>query len=252
MEKNMRKLDYIGKFSFYTVHEVCRSAELLKFSNRRAYCREQLRLASKKYGGSILNYSISDKCLHFIMAGELNTLTDIVRHTVSTTAINYQNRFESEGPFWKKRCKLLLVQNGIHLLRMSMMLDRIMIDREICLYPGEWKDAGYNELTGIRKRYIITDIEQMALLAGFKDQNDFREWYIEFSQVMAEQISGNIDIDIIKQTAVIGDKNTLQHILDALPRNHGRIETFFQDDNFPTFAIVMAQTKKRRFMKNMR
>jgi len=99
----MKKLDYIGKFSFYTVHETCRPAELLKFSNRRACCRELLRKASKKYGGSILNYCISDKCLHFMMAGELNTLTDIVRHTVSTTAINYQKRFESEGPFWKKR-----------------------------------------------------------------------------------------------------------------------------------------------------
>jgi len=90
------------------------------------------------------------------------------------------------------------------------------------------------------------------LLAGFKDQNDFREWYIEFSQVMAEQTLGNIDIDTIKKTAVIGDKKTIEQIVDILPRNYGRIKTFFQDDNFPTYALVMAQSKKRRFMKNMR
>ena len=83
----MRKLDYIGKFSFYTVHETFRQAKLLKFSNRRAYCRELLRKASKKYGGSILNYCITDKSLHFMMAGELNTLTDIVGHTADFTAL---------------------------------------------------------------------------------------------------------------------------------------------------------------------
>jgi hypothetical protein len=146
----------------------------------------------------------------------------------------------------------LLVQNGIHLLRMSLLLDRIIIDRGICLYPGEWKDAGYNELIGIRKRYIITDSEQMAVLTGFRSQTDFREWYIEFSQSMALQITGNIDIDTIKQTAAIGDKDTLERIADSLPKNYGRIETFIEDDNFPTYALVMAQSKKRRFMKNMR
>lgn len=248
----MRKLKDADRFCFYAVHETCHKAELLKFSNRRAYCREKLRLASKKYGGSILNYCISDKCLHFIMAGNINSLTDIVRHTVSTTAINYQNRFECDGPFWKSGCKLMLVQNGIHLLRMSLLLDRIIIDRGICLYPGEWKDAGYNELTGIRKRYIITDSERMASLTGFRSQTDFREWYIEFSQNMALKITGNIDIDTIRQTAAIGDKNILESIIDTLPRNYGRIETFIKDDKFPTYALIMPQNKKRRFMKNMR
>jgi hypothetical protein len=115
----------------------------------------------------------------------------------------------------------------------------------------KWKDTGYNELTGIRKRYIITDSERMAALTGFKNQTDFREWYIEFSQNMARQITGNIDIDTIRQTAAIGDKKTLESIIDTLPRNYGRIETFIKDDKFPTYALIMPQSKKRRFMKNM-
>ena len=240
----------LENFCLNARHEPSSNTRLLRFDNSRNNYRKRLRQAAKKYSNSILNYCITDKEIQFIISGDAQRLTNIIRYASSLTAADYSQRTNEEKPFWKERYNINIIQKGIHLLRFSLILDRMMIDREICIHQAEWIHSGYRDLTGIRKRYTIANVKKMAKLTGFTNEESFRKWYLQHSSEMSKELSGYLD-KINKATA-IGGKQEIEKISRMFPERYWTIEEIIPHETIPTFALFLANKTRQKFTRSLK
>ncbi len=249
MEEKIKRW-ILGNFCFNARHEPSPNTRLLIFANSRNNYKERLRQAAKKYRNSVLNYCVTDKEVQILIHGDAQRLTNIVRYTSCLAAADYSLKANDEGPFWKGRYKANIIQKGIHLLRFSLMLDRMMIDREICLHQAEWIHSGYRDLTGIRKRYTVANTKKMAKLTGFTNEEDFRRWYIGYSPEMSEELSGCLSK--INNATAIGGKKEIEKIAKTFSRRSWAIEKIIPHERIPTFALFLPNKTRRRFTRSLK
>jgi REP element-mobilizing transposase RayT len=249
MKETLKKL-ILSNFSMHIMHQCYTRTRLLSFDKSRKNCQERLRQASRKYRGEVLNYCILEDQIQVTINGSSDQVTDIIRYTSSATAADYSLRTDREGPFWKPKYKITMIEKGIHLLRLSLMMDRAMIDREECLHQGEWKFSGYNDLIGIRKRYTIADTKKIAKLTGFRNENDFRQWYIECSAEMSESLSGTLHE--LNKATVVGSLELLKSIAVMLPRGWSKIDILVNCDKAPTHALYLSDKRRRAFTRSFK
>jgi hypothetical protein len=248
------KKDWILKeFCFHVVHECRPKTRLLSFDNGRKNCQERLRQAAVGSKAKVLNYFIADDSLRLIVSGSSDQVTEIMRRATSATASDYAQRTCIEGPFWKGRYNSVLVQKGAHLLRACLLMDRTMVDREVCLYPGEWNFSGYRELTGIRKRYRIIDAEATARITGLENEECLRQWYTNDSEGR-RFIEGAKPHRIIEALAV-GDRMALEKIGECFPRrtrNKCEIDIIAPNSQNPTYGLFAPNKTKRSFTRSIK
>ena len=239
------------EFSFLVIHACRPETRLLRFDNGRKKCQERLRQAVIKSKASVLNYLITPEYLRVIMAGDSAKVSEFMRFAASTIASDHAQRTSREGPFWKGRYNALLIQNGIHLLRVSLLIDRIMIDGEVCIYPGEWEFSGHREITGIRKRYRIVDTKKTAELTGFENEDSLRQWYLDDSE--AQRFVEGADRDLLDKALAVGDRQALEKIGECFARRKsGNIEVIVPDDKNPTYGLFVPNKTKNTFTRSLK
>jgi hypothetical protein len=253
---NAKKMDKISRNRILSnscilaSHECARESKLLRFTNGRNNCRERLRQAAGKYSDNILNYFITDHELHVLIKGDAARVSDIMRYTASLTAADYRLRTDRPGPFWQQRYKMLLVENGVHLLRLNLMLDSLMVDRKACIHPGEWEQCGYNDLTGIRKRYTAANLSKLAAMTSFNNAQEFRTWYVEHSQRVRNEFSATIE-DVINATA-IGSERFVSDIANFHSRGYSAIRKIIPHETISTYALFFSAQRKLRFTRSLK
>jgi hypothetical protein len=174
-----------------------------------------------------------------------------MKSTTSPTASAHARRTSREGPFWKGRYNAILVQNGIHLLRVCLLMDRIMIDREVCMYPEEWRFSGYREITGVKKRYRIVDTAKTAELTGFEDKQSLRQWYLDDSD--SHRFIEAANRDLVDRALAIGDREALDRIAECFASTTGvNVELVVPDDKNPTYGLFVARKTKMAFTRSLK
>ncbi len=246
----MNNEQILKNFSFYAMHECLPKTRILTFDNGKNNCRKKILDAKKKYKISILNYFIDDNQFQIIINGNSTDVTNIVRYTSSITAAEYSQRTEFKAPFWNSRYNLTLIQNGIHLLRLSLMLDRIMIDKEKSLHQADYVFSGYRELTGIKAKYRVVDLQAISKLTGFNNKDDFRLWYIGHSSVMSESVAGILTK--VKEATFIGGEDEMKEIAVFASKRGQRIELLVSDDKLPTYALFLPNRRRRIFTRSLK
>lgn len=236
-------------FSFHATHECLPRTRILTFDNGKNNCRKKMLDAKKKYKVPILNYFIGENKFQIVINGNSTDVTNIVRYVSSITAAEYSQRTEYEPPFWKPKYNLTLIQNGIHLLRLSLMLDRIMIDKETSLHQADYVFSGYRELTGIKSRYTIANIKVMAKLTGFKNESDFRLWYIGHASTISENVASILSK--VREATFIGGKDEMREVANLFARNK-KIELIVPDDKLPTYALFLPKKRRRIFTRSLK
>jgi putative transposase len=56
-------------------------------------------------------------------------------------------------------------------------IDLNMVRAGVVCHPRDWPWCGYQEIMGLRQRYRILDLEELAHLRGAGDQSRFAAWY---------------------------------------------------------------------------
>ena len=175
--KDRLKRNILRNFAFYVSHEVRAQTKLLHFYSRRERCRKRLWEAARKYKAVILNYHISSERLQVLACGNSDEITDLIKSVAANTAADHGRSQNIEGPFWRKRFKSTLVQNGIHLLRCNLTMDMTMVLQEKCLHPGEWSLSGHREITEVRKRYRINNRRNNEVFASKSNKTCYIGFY---------------------------------------------------------------------------
>jgi putative transposase len=153
---------------------------LFKFACDRSAYREALRLASKKFRVSLLNFSITSNHTHQLaIEAEEGGISRMMQKIEGDFASAYNRRKCRSGAFWEDRYHCTMVENGDHLWNCLEYIDLNMVRAHIVSHPSGWRWCGYSELLGEKARYRLLDLDRILELLGIADIYSFRTKYAE-------------------------------------------------------------------------
>lgn len=246
------KKNILREFTFYVSHEANPQTKLLHFHSGRQRCRKRLLEVSKKEKVAVLNYHISPDKLQILAWANSDKITTLIKNVASSVAGDRKRFHNIEGPFWRKRYKSALVQNGVHLLRCNLTMDMTMVLQKTCTRPEEWAFSGYHEIVGIRKRYRVINCDKAAQLSGFENYALMKIWYLEHMNAIPEITILNPE-DLTTAVAV-GDFEHLKLIASCFSNKHRRreIKLLVKDKFGSTYGLFVAQKAKLAFSRSLK
>jgi len=147
--------------------------------------------------------------------------TSLARSLFAAASRNHNMRKHHEGPCWKGRAQVALIQKNECLSAASLVMDLLPVSREMVRHPAEWRCSGFHELTGMRDRYRIIDKEKACALSGFAEMQDFSRWYL--SQI--ESLVKNRTTDFFPFDAMaLGGCGKIGVLADMLPEKFRKIQ----------------------------
>jgi len=124
-------------------------------------------------------YAVVSNHAHLIVhVDAIESVAEMMQLVSSATAKQYNRRKHRTGPFWEDRYHCTIVQNGRHLWNCLRYVDLNIVRAGVVAGPGDWPWCGYDELTGIRKRYRILNVQQLICSLGGGTIESFRSSYV--------------------------------------------------------------------------
>jgi len=140
---------------------------------------EWLLEAKKRYGVSVLNYSVTSNHIHLIVRDHKGqgAIARSVQLIAGRTGQEFNQRKGRKGAFWEDRYHATAVEGDSHLVRCMVYVDLNMVRAGVVSHPSEWAFCGYNEIQNPPKRYCLIDIEELMGLINVRDKGELREAY---------------------------------------------------------------------------
>ena len=173
----------------HLTHRCHDRAFLLGFARDRSEYRERLRLASKEFGVSLLNYALTSNHTHEIaIESRQGAVSRMMQKLEGDFASFFNRRKRRSGAFWEDRYHCTMVEDGEHLWNCILYVDLNMVRAGVVSHPDEWPWCGYKELVGEKFRYRLLDVERLLALLGAPDPESFRREYRErIQQAISEK-----------------------------------------------------------------
>ena len=135
---------------------------MLKFAVGRDYCREQLRLVTRKASLKVLYYTITrDRFLLLAQTRKLDSISAAMRKVKVVVAAQYRRAKQVEGPFWKARNPITLIQTGQPAVDCIQAMTALIPHTQPYL-PEQWPHVAYHEIIGARQRYRLIDMHALT------------------------------------------------------------------------------------------
>ncbi len=165
---------YIPGYVWHLTHRCHKQEFLLKFARDRRRWLQWLFEARKRYGLSVLNYTVTSNHVHLLVRdnGERDVIPASMQLIAGRMAQEYNNRKERKGAYWEDRYHATAVETDDHLVRCMVYMDLNMVRAGVVKHPSEWPHGGYNEIQAPPKRYAILDHEELKGLLGFRSMED--------------------------------------------------------------------------------
>lgn len=218
---------WLDECCYHVTNTAYGAARVFRFANMRSLAAKRLRELKDRFDISVLNYvPHPDGYRLLVEAKHPGKITEALRSFHVGTTADYRAGRNWEGPVWRRRgASLTLVRKGPQALRCSLDMDFQMVrsgDPDL-LHPLLWKHTGHEELTGIRKRYRITDREAVRRCMMDVPWEQFREWYI--TAATAIWTSGADTIEPWWENAlVVADRQLCETVAENLPRSRLKLE----------------------------
>lgn len=251
---------WLGKCCYHVSNTVYDAARIFRFANMRTLAADRLRALKDRHDISVLNYLLHpDGYRLLVEARHPGRITEALRAFHAGTTADYMARKNWEGPVWRQRgTSITLVRKGPHALRCSLDMDFQMVrsgDPGL-FHPLLWKHTGHEELTGMRKRYRITDRRAVCRCMMDTPWEDFKEWYI--TAATAIWTSGAVTIEPWWENAlVVGDQQLCEAVADNLPSArleltvHPGLATVPDLRNTRCWTVTTARKRAQEFIRSL-
>jgi REP element-mobilizing transposase RayT len=173
---------YIPGCVWHITHRCHKREFLLKFARDRRRWLGWLFEAKKRYGLSVLNYTITSNHIHLLVRdnGAEDTIPRSIQLIAARTGQEFNQRKNRKGAFWQDRYHATVVQSDNHLVQCLVYIDLNMVRAGVVAHPSEWPFSGFNEIQTPRKRYAIIDYSGLRDTLGFRSFQDlavsYRRW----------------------------------------------------------------------------
>ncbi len=219
MPRRTRPPPWLAQCCYHVSNTCYDPAEIFRFANMRQRAVNRLRELKDRYPVRFLDYLLRpDGYRLLVEADHPGHVSDLLRSFHLGTTHDYTRRKDWDGPVWRQRPPVALVQKGPHCLRCALDMDFEMVrtDEPDLFHPLLWKHSGHLELSEVRKRYRVLDREAIGRCFMDSSWHAFREWYITASN--ARWNSGEFAAEPWWRTAlVVGTQQLCETIADTMP-----------------------------------
>ena len=134
---------------------------LLKFAKDRYRWLQWLYQARRRYGLTILNYTVTSNHIHLIVQNDTSgqQIPQSVQLVAGRTGQEYNQRKKRKGAYWEDRYHATVIEKGEHLLRCIVYIDMNMVRAGVVDHPQDWVHGGYVEIQSPRRKCILIDYE---------------------------------------------------------------------------------------------
>lgn len=208
---------------YHLTHRCHNGSFFLRFNIARAEYRRRLWQSVRQFEIRMLNYCITSNHTHLLLiAMRPNRIGEMMRHLEGEFASSYNRRKGRSGSFWNDRYHSTVIEDGSHLWNCMIYIDLNMVRAGVVGHPRDWPWCGYQEIMGLRQRYSILDLEEVAQLGGTTNQSRFAEWY---DAGLADRIkSGSLKREPVwTESIAVGSKGFVSRVA-ALAKNRKRLE----------------------------
>jgi len=170
---------YIPGYVWHITHRCHKKEFLLKFGRDRRRWIWWLLEAKKRFGLSILNYTITSNHIHLLVRdkGDRDVIPRSIQLIAGRTGQEFNQRKNRKGAYWEDRYHATAVESNEHLAQCSVYIDLNMVRGGIVKHPSEWPFCGYHEIQEPKERYALLDYKGLKAAFGFSEMNGFAESY---------------------------------------------------------------------------
>lgn len=163
----------------HITHRCHKKEFLLKFRRDRRRWLQWVFEAKKRYGLSVLNYTVTSNHIHLIVKGngDRKTIPKSIQLIAGRTGQEYNLRKKRKGAFWEDRYHATAVETDLHLMQCLVYADLNMVRAGVVKHPVEWPYSGYNERMEPPQRYGLIDFGGLLGLFNFESIPDFANAY---------------------------------------------------------------------------
>lgn len=149
---------HIPGYVWHITHRCHKREFLLNFARDRRRWLHWLFEARKRYGLSILNYTVTSNHIHLLLfdSGDVKAIPKSIQLLAGRTAQEFNQRKNRKGAFWQDRYHATAVESGAHLRQCLVYIDMNMVRAGVVSHPSEWKFCGYNEIQKPKQRYSLS------------------------------------------------------------------------------------------------
>lgn len=155
---------------WHITHRCHKQEFLLKFSRDRKCWIRWLYEARRRYGLSVLNYTVTSNHIHLLVRDNgTQEISSSMQLAAGCVAQEYNRRKSRNGAFWEDRYHATAVATDEHLIQCLIYIDLNMVRAGVVSHPGDWRETGYSDLLSMRKRYAVLDIPALLELLNIDD-----------------------------------------------------------------------------------
>ena len=167
---------YIPGQIWHLTHRCHKRDFLLNLIKDRRRFVQWLFEAKRRYGLTILNYTVTSNHIHLLVLDEKGR--DVIPQSIKLIAGRIGQEFnlrkKRKGAFWEDRYHATAVETDHHLLRCVVYIDLNMVRAGVVSHPSEWAFGGYSEIQKPRKKSVLIDHQKLSGLSGFDSYDEFR------------------------------------------------------------------------------
>jgi len=166
---------YLPGYVWHITHRCHKREFLLKFSRDKKRWIYWLFEAKKRYGLSILNYTVTSNHIHLLVFdNKKDVIPKSIQLLAGRTAREFNQRKNRKGAFWEDRYHATAVQTGDHLIRCLVYIDLNMVRTGMIKHPSDWQYGGYNEIQSPKQRYSLIDRSKLIELLDQENDRNLR------------------------------------------------------------------------------
>ena len=172
---------------YHITHRCHNRKFLFRFSKYRQFYVRQLFEGVQRYGTDVLDYICTGNHVHLLVAAkEGPEISNTMRYVHGRIGQWHNGQRGQSGAFWGDRYHATRIQSGRHLSRCLLYIDLNMVRAGAVKLPSEWEHSAWSELTGVRQRYRIVNMNRLLTCLWMEDEQTFRQWHEQSIQELLQ------------------------------------------------------------------
>lgn len=225
--------NFLPGYAWHITHRCHKKEFLLKFARDRRSWMSWLLEARKRYGLSILNYTVTSNHIHLLVLdrAQRGVISQSMQLASGRTAQEFNLRKKRRGAFWEDRYHATAVETNHHLIRCVTYIDLNMVRAGVVRHPSEWEFGGYAEMIAGPGSGSLVDYGALTQLFGAESNEalrKMREKWVEQSLTRGDLIRESK----WTESVAVGDHDFVQTVKEQLgPRAKRRKVSVGEDES---------------------
>lgn len=161
---------YIPGYVWHITHRCHKKEFLLKFARDRRRYLQWLFEARKRYGLSVLNYTVTFNHVHLLVRddGDRDVIPKSIPLMAGRSGQEFNQRKSRKGAYWEDRYHATAVETDKHLMQCLVYIDLNMVRAGVVEHPKEgihFRDEKWTERVAVGSEAFVTATKEKL---GFK------------------------------------------------------------------------------------